>query len=201
MQKGFLTRDQAPSENEVSQLSGFIPKLGKYSDLEVSIIRKTKIHKVLKMIVKLSNIPHDEVYHVRQRAIDILSQWKNVLDSDTAGPAEDKEEEVKPKENGLQKEESEDLDTKEPEAKEDKAEKEEEPKPAAEELKEPADVPMTDADTTEKTQAPEPAKENKPAEAEKPAEEKTDKPEDKTEERAEEKPEEKTEEKPAEVGA
>ncbi|KAJ5217484.1 uncharacterized protein N7469_011109 [Penicillium citrinum] len=85
LQKGFISRDQPPKEDEMSTMSGYFDKLEKHSDLEVSIIRSTKINKVLKMIVKLNSIPRDEEFNFRQRAITILSNWKNVLDSEAPG--------------------------------------------------------------------------------------------------------------------
>ncbi|KAL4739013.1 hypothetical protein BDV11DRAFT_127061 [Aspergillus similis] len=106
LQKGFISRDHPPKEEEMSQMSGYFTKLEKLNDLEVSIIRETKIHKVLRMIIKLPNIPRDEEFDFRKRALDILSKWKNVLDSDRATPSQEKEKEKeeKPKSNGVHKE-------------------------------------------------------------------------------------------------
>ncbi|KAF4769451.1 hypothetical protein HAV15_008353 [Penicillium sp. str.  len=91
LQKGFISRDQPPKEDEMASMASYFDKLEKHSDLEVSIIRSTKINKVLKMIVKLNSIPRDEEFNFRHRAMNILSSWKNILDADTPGPA-DKDE-------------------------------------------------------------------------------------------------------------
>lgn len=82
LQKGFISRDQPPKEDEMATMSTYFDKLEKHADLEVSIIRTTKINKVLKMIVKLNSIPRDEEFKFRERAMSILSSWKNVLDTD-----------------------------------------------------------------------------------------------------------------------
>lgn len=181
-----------------------------YTDLEVSIIRTTKIHKVLRMVVRLNTIPRDEEFHFRQRAMDILSKWRNVLDSDPAGAAEEKEKDSKPTANGdgLQKEGNADL------PKSDTEEKEAEPKSGKEDTAQPAEEPMPDADAAEKAQGPEPEQAPEPAEPAKeesekaaPAggegakEETTEKPEEKAEDKPEDKPEEKPEEKPVEAAA
>lgn len=97
LQKGFISRDQPPKEDEMATMGTYFEKLEKHSDLEVSIIRSTKINKVLKMIVKLNSIPRDEEFKFRERAINILSNWKNVLDSD--GPVDGS----KPTSNGTAK--------------------------------------------------------------------------------------------------
>ena len=66
----------------MSSMSNYIQKLEMYGDLEVSIIRTTKINKVLKAIIKLNSIPRDEEFDFRGRSINILGKWKNLLDSD-----------------------------------------------------------------------------------------------------------------------
>ncbi|OGM51113.1 PWWP domain protein [Aspergillus bombycis] len=148
LQKGFISRDQPPQEEEMTSMSTYFTKLENYQDLEVSIIRSTKINKVLKMIVKLSSIPRDEEFQFRRRAVDLLSKWKTVLDADTTpGPSERKS-----KANGIHKEDS--VET--PARGETEGEKEEESKPTKPETK---DEEMTDADAKEKTEVPDVAKE------------------------------------------
>ncbi|KXG51356.1 uncharacterized protein PGRI_093680 [Penicillium griseofulvum] len=147
LQKGFISRDQPPKEDEMASMATYFDKLEKHSDLEVSIIRSTKINKVLKMIVKLNSIPRDEEFNFRHRAMNILSSWKNILDADTPGPA-DKEE--KPAVNGSKEEDG--VETP-------KLETEEEKEPESKSTKD-VDSPMPDADE----KAPEPETEEKPEE-------------------------------------
>jgi hypothetical protein len=89
LQKAFLSRDQAPKEEEMAVMSNYITKLEAHTNLEASIIRATKVNKVLKAILKLDSIPKDEQYQFRRRSLDILVKWKNLLESDIppAGPA------------------------------------------------------------------------------------------------------------------
>src|SRR5436305_12018939 len=93
LQKGFLTRDQPPKESEMKTMADYISKLESYPELEVSIIRATKINKVLKGIIKLPSIPRDDEFHFKQRSNDLLVQWSKILASDpgtptTGGPAD-----------------------------------------------------------------------------------------------------------------
>ncbi|KAI9780827.1 MAG: hypothetical protein M1835_004425 [Candelina submexicana] len=108
LQKGFLTRDQVPKAEEMDAMSGYITKLETYADLEVSIIRVTKINKVLKAIIKLPSIPRDEEFGFKKRSHDLLATWNKILASEpetpTAGPAADKEEAIT---NGTNKDEKE----------------------------------------------------------------------------------------------
>ncbi|EKV17499.1 PWWP [Penicillium digitatum] len=140
LQKGFISRDQPPKEDEMANMASYFDKLEKHSDLEVSIIRSTKINKVLKMIVKLNSIPRDEEFNFRHRAMSILSSWKNILDADTPGLA-DKDE--KPAVNGSKEEDG--VETP-------KLETEEEKEPESKSTKD-DDSPMPDAD--EKVPEPE----------------------------------------------
>ena len=77
-------------------MSEFLAELEGYPDLEGSIIRATKIHKVLKAMIKLPSIPLDENYHFKTRSVELLGKWNEILSNDTsAGPSGDKDEEAK----------------------------------------------------------------------------------------------------------
>ena len=180
LQKGFISRDQPPKEDEMASMATYFDKLEKHADLEVSIIRSTKINKVLKMIVKLNSIPRDEDFNFRHRAMNILSSWKNILDADTPAGAIDKDD--KPTANGSNKEDD-GADTP-------KLETEEEKEPESKSAKDDLDSPMPDADAEK---APEPEKEQN-TDGDKP----TETTEEKTEEKSTEKPEEKPAEEPSE---
>ena len=80
LQKGFLSRDQTPAEAELPHMAAYLKKLEAYgSKLEVSIIRATKINKVLKGIVKLDSIPKDEEYNFRGRSVKLLCVYNQLL--------------------------------------------------------------------------------------------------------------------------
>ncbi|KFY08748.1 hypothetical protein V492_05952 [Pseudogymnoascus sp. VKM F-4246] len=86
LQKGLLGTNK-PKEEEMKQMSEFITKLEGYADLEVSIIRATKINKVLKGILKLEEIPKEAEFKFRDRSTDLLTKWNKILESDTPAPA------------------------------------------------------------------------------------------------------------------
>ena len=95
LQRGFLSRDTVPKAEEMKSMSDFLSELEMFPDLEGSIIRATKIHKVLKQMIKLDHIPLEEEFKFKDRATKLLSKWNDTLTSD--GPSdekgEDKEEE------------------------------------------------------------------------------------------------------------
>ena len=78
-------------------MSDFLSELETYPDLEGSIIRTTKIHKVLRQMLKLPTIPLDEEFHFKTRSVDLLAKWNETLSNDpNGGGAGDKDDEGKP---------------------------------------------------------------------------------------------------------
>ncbi|OWP00987.1 PWWP domain-containing protein [Marssonina coronariae] len=82
LQKGLLSRDQVPKEDEMKQMGEFVSKLEGYVDLEVSIIRATKINKVLKAILKLTTLPNNDEFKIKTRSEGLLDEWNKLLASD-----------------------------------------------------------------------------------------------------------------------
>ncbi|KAK5172400.1 hypothetical protein LTR04_005981 [Oleoguttula sp. CCFEE 6159] len=91
LQKGLLSRDAAPKEEEMATMAEFFTQLENHTDLEVSIIKKTKINKVLKAVVKLNSIPKEEEFNFKKRSADLLATWNKALaqaEADGPMPAE-----------------------------------------------------------------------------------------------------------------
>ncbi|KAH6685358.1 PWWP domain-containing protein [Plectosphaerella plurivora] len=87
LQKGLLAREGIPKEDEMTTMSDFIAKLENMPDLEASIIRSTKINKVLKAILKLSSIPKEAEFNFRSRSQTLLDKWNQVLAATEGGAA------------------------------------------------------------------------------------------------------------------
>ena len=73
-------------------MSDFLAKLETFPDLEVSIIRATKINKVLKAILKLEAIPKEEEFKFKPRSHALLEKWNKTLSTNeisapTSAPA------------------------------------------------------------------------------------------------------------------
>jgi hypothetical protein len=71
----------------MKQMSEYVSKLEGYADLEVSIIRATKINKVLKAILKLNTIPKEEDFRFKPRSQSLLDKWNKLLASEQGTPA------------------------------------------------------------------------------------------------------------------
>ncbi|KAI5866863.1 hypothetical protein GGS23DRAFT_292585 [Durotheca rogersii] len=87
LQKGLLLRDQEPKEEEMKSMSEFLAKLETFPDLEVSVIRVTKINKVLKAILKLETIPKEGEFQFKPRSQTLLDKWNKILATDGAASA------------------------------------------------------------------------------------------------------------------
>ncbi|KAF4587862.1 PWWP domain-containing protein [Ophiocordyceps camponoti-floridani] len=85
LQRGLLTREQQPREDEMKTMSDFVTVLENMVDLEVSIIRATKINKVLKAILKLDSIPREEDFEFKKRSQSLLDKWNKLLADDGSG--------------------------------------------------------------------------------------------------------------------
>ena len=85
LQKGFLS-PVAPQGADLEAMAGFFAQLEGHHDLEPSIIRATKVHKVLKAIIKLSSIPKDDEYNWKLRSAALLEIWNKRMEADNAAP-------------------------------------------------------------------------------------------------------------------
>ncbi|KAI0972526.1 hypothetical protein F4678DRAFT_42285 [Xylaria arbuscula] len=87
LQRGLLPREGLPVPEEMKQVSDFLAKLETFPDLDVSIIRATKINKVLKAILKLESIPKEDEFRFKPRSQTLLDKWNILLASDGAPAA------------------------------------------------------------------------------------------------------------------
>lgn len=146
LQKGFLSRDQAPKEAEMADMDKYFRELVGLGNLEAAVIRNTKINKVFKAILKLDHIPKNEDYRFTDRSTALLAEWNKTLgmaSADAAAPTPTAAEAPKPAVNGTAHE-SEPPKSAEPMKPAPKAEAAE-AAPAEPKAKDTADVSMTDA--------------------------------------------------------
>lgn len=73
LQRGFII--EKPTEESLPELSRYITRLEEIPDLEVSIMRATKIKKVLVAIAKIHEIPLEDTYKFKDRISKILAAW------------------------------------------------------------------------------------------------------------------------------
>lgn len=165
LQKGFLSRDQAPKDEDMTSMSEYLKQLEAHEDLEAEVIKKTKVHKVLRAIMKLESIPMEEEFSFKKRSTELLAKWSGALASDTepAGANGVKNEEREKSESAKEASPSEKTVEKPAETGEktsDDAAETTTSKPADAD----GDVAMTEADNESSKDAPEPQAEAKASE-------------------------------------
>ncbi|TAQ84513.1 hypothetical protein B7494_g7155 [Chlorociboria aeruginascens] len=79
IQKALLNREFAPKPEDMDQISGYISKIESYASIELSVIQGTKIHKVLKSVFKLDNIPRDAEFHIKSRCQALYDKFHEAI--------------------------------------------------------------------------------------------------------------------------
>jgi hypothetical protein len=72
----------------MANMADYLKQLEQHEDLEADIIKKTKVHKVLKAIIKLDSIPKEEVHNFKSRSTELLNKWNGALASADGESAE-----------------------------------------------------------------------------------------------------------------
>lgn len=156
----------------MADMDSYFTQLTEMGELEPTMIRNTKINKVLKAVLKLDNIPKNDQYKFTERSTALLADWNKALgvsSTEAAAPTPTTSEPPKSAVNGTTHEEAPKTEDAAPEAaKTDVAEttsaapaepakSEDKPVEKSEE-NDKADVSMTDApavaETTEESAAP-----------------------------------------------
>ena len=134
-------------------MSDYMKQLEVLDNLEGDIIKETKVHKVLKNILKLDRIPRDEELSIKKRSQDLLTRWSGVLNAGDDAATEP----VAPATNGVKAEEK----KTDGSAADESAEKSGDAPAAAEETK--AKDADGDVAMAEPTEAPKESKDEAPA--------------------------------------
>lgn len=121
IQKGLLPRDEEPKADEMESVSDFLTKLEGFPDLEVSVIRETKINKVLKAVLKIATIPREDEFKFKPRSQTLLDKWNKLLAAEPAPAAATTNGSAKEGANGTKEEPKKEAQPKEAEPKEAKS--------------------------------------------------------------------------------
>jgi len=97
-----------PKEEDMQFMSEFFTRLERFTEMDASILRATRIYKVPRAILRMESIPREEEFNFKSRSQGLLDQWNKLLAAEPA-PVEGgsngvngKEEKkaVKPESNG-----------------------------------------------------------------------------------------------------
>ncbi|ANB13612.1 Pdp3p [Sugiyamaella lignohabitans] len=79
LQKGFLGKEP-PQDSDMPALSEYLRKLEEIPNLELSVVRQTKVNKVLKAILNLpaEKIPLESKFNFQGRSLALLDKWTSM---------------------------------------------------------------------------------------------------------------------------
>jgi hypothetical protein len=78
IQRVMLSPDRAPQDSDMPAVSDHLKWLEGH-DIDAEVIRHTKMHKVLKALLKLRSIPRDEEFSIRARSMKLLEMMNGRL--------------------------------------------------------------------------------------------------------------------------
>ena len=81
LQQGLLPENQLPKAEDMSEMSVYLKKLEDIANPSRSAVHAAKIHKVLKAIKKLDNIPQEEAFRFKERATALHEKWNAIWSS------------------------------------------------------------------------------------------------------------------------
>ncbi|KAF5098191.1 hypothetical protein D0Z00_002139 [Geotrichum galactomycetum] len=76
LQRGFIGR--TPLSEELSDLSNHLGRLEALPELELSVMRETKIKKLLSAILRTKDIPEESKYKFKSRITTVLAGWNKL---------------------------------------------------------------------------------------------------------------------------
>ncbi|KAH7309374.1 hypothetical protein BKA65DRAFT_485469 [Rhexocercosporidium sp. MPI-PUGE-AT-0058] len=82
LQKGFLPEVGRPEADDMKDMSAYLRKLERMRDPPGSVLRITRIAKLLKRIKNLDEIPRDDQYSFKKRAARLLEKWATSLEKE-----------------------------------------------------------------------------------------------------------------------
>jgi len=85
LQKGLCSRDNPARAEDMPSMNEHLIALENFADLEAQIIQKTKVAKLLKVILKLTSLPRDEEFKFKERCGKLLAGWNAILAADENG--------------------------------------------------------------------------------------------------------------------
>ena len=79
LQKGLFPKEQQPKADDMPHMAEFFTRLENFAEIDASILRATRIHKLPKAILRLENIPREEEFTFKSRSTGLLEKWNKML--------------------------------------------------------------------------------------------------------------------------
>lgn len=82
----MFPKEQKPKADDMPAMAEFFTRLENFTEMDASILRATRIHKLPKAIMRLETIPREEEFDFKTRSAGLLDKWNKILAD--APPAE-----------------------------------------------------------------------------------------------------------------
>lgn len=82
----MFPKEQKPKADDMPAMAEFFTRLENFTEMDASILRATRIHKLPKAIMRLEAIPREEEFDFKTRSAGLLDKWNKILGE--APPAE-----------------------------------------------------------------------------------------------------------------
>ena len=82
LQEGLLSKRQLPKSEDMGELSSYLKMLERLENPSIKAILAVKIPKLLKKIGRLAEIPSDDEFHFKERAMSLYGKWKITLEKE-----------------------------------------------------------------------------------------------------------------------
>ena len=85
LQKGLFPKEQPIKTEDMPAMADFFTKLEEFTEMDASILRATRIHKLPKAIMRLETIPREDDFNFKSRSQGLLEKWNKILADAPAG--------------------------------------------------------------------------------------------------------------------
>ena len=79
LQKGLFPKEQTPKADDMPAMAEFFTRLENFTEMDASILRATRIHKLPKAIMRLETIPREDEFNFKTRSSGLLEKWNKIL--------------------------------------------------------------------------------------------------------------------------
>lgn len=79
LQKGLFPKEQPIKTEDMPAMGEFFTRLEDFTEMDASILRATRIHKLPKAIMRLESIPREDEFNFKSRSNGLLEKWNKML--------------------------------------------------------------------------------------------------------------------------
>lgn len=75
----MFPKEQPIKADDMPAMAEFFTRLEDFTEMDASILRATRIHKLPKAIMRLESIPREDEFNFKSRSTGLLEKWNKIL--------------------------------------------------------------------------------------------------------------------------